>query len=112
MLIERLRSGQPYRASTSVMRSPVYVEHLVDGMARLVDGNHPGVHHLAGRDWVSMYDFALSVATEFGLGRGLVIPDDGAADLLGLDCSRTMLLLGLEQPGLSEGLSAMRAMTL
>ncbi len=114
MLVDRLRSGQQYRAPTQVMRSPVYVEHLVDGMARLVDGNHRGIHHIAGRDWVSMCDFALAIADTFGLDRELVIPGDDAeasssADLLGLDCSRTMLLLGLEQRGLAEGLSAMRA---
>ena len=115
VLIERLRSGQPYHASTSVMRSPVYVEHLVEGIARLVEESHAGVHHIAGRDWVSMYDFALAVATEFGLDRCLVIPESGVsqefggADRLGLDCSATMRLLGWEQPGLDTGLAAMRA---
>ena len=119
MLIERLRSGQPYRASTTVMRSPVYVEHLADGIARLVEEDHPGINHIAGRDWVSMYEFALAVAKEFGLDRDLVIQEDGEsqkspreigdADLLGLDCSRTMQMLGLEQPGLAEGLEAMRS---
>ena len=91
------------------MRSPVYVEHFVDGIGRLVEGNYPGVHHIAGRDWVSMYDFALAIADTFGLNRDLVRPDDGAADLLGLDCSRTMSLLGLEQPGLAEGLATMQS---
>ena len=115
VLIERLRSGQPYRASTSVMRSPVYVEHLVEGIARLVEESHAGVHHIAGRDWVTMYDFALAVATEFGLDRCLVIPEGGVsqelggADRLGLDCSTTMRLMGWEQPGLATGLAAMRA---
>lgn len=115
MLVERLRGGQTYHAPTSVMRSPVYVEHLVDGLAALVEGNQPGVHHIAGRDWVSMYDFALAIADTFGLDRNLVIPDDeagassGGYDRLGLGCSRTMQLLGLEQPGLAEGLAAMRS---
>ena len=115
VLIERLRSGLSYRASTSVMRSPVYVEHLVEGIARLVEENHAGVHHIAGRDWVSMYDFALAVATEFGLDRSLVIPEGGVsqeiggADRLGLDCKATMRLLGWEQPALAAGLAAMRA---
>ena len=119
VLIERLRSGETYSASTSVMRSPVYVEHLVEGISRLVEDHHPSVHHIAGRDWVSMYDFALRVATEFGLDRGLVIPEDsgtravpreiGGADLLGLDCSATMGRLHLRQPGLAEGLAAMRS---
>lgn len=114
MLIERLRSGQSYRVSTSVMRSPVYVEHLADGIARLVEGNFPGIHHIAGRDWVSMYDFALAIADTFNLDQELVIPGDDAgassgADLLGLDCSRTKMLLGLELPGLAGGLAAMRS---
>lgn len=114
MLIKRLRSGQSYRASTWVMRSPVYVEHLVDGIAKLLEGFHPGVHHIAGRDWVSMHDFALAVARTFDTAPDLVIPETGAsretggADRLGLECSRTMQLLGLEQPGLAEGLAAMR----
>ena len=119
VLIERLRGGESYHAPTSVMRSPVYVEHLVEGIARLVEENHPGVHHVAGRDWVSMYDLALAVAKEFGLDHDLVIPEDsgsravpreiGGADLLGLDCSATMSRLHLRQPGLAEGLAAMRS---
>ena len=115
ILVERLRNGQPYQTSTSVMRSPVYVEHLVDGVAKLLGENHQGIHHIAGRDWVSMYDFALAVADAFDLDRDLVIPASAAPapfgrdDRLGLDCSRTLLLLELEQPGLSQGLAAMRA---
>ena len=115
MLIERLRGGLPYRASKSVMRSPVFVKHLADGIAKLLEEYQPGIQHVAGRDWVSMYDFALAVAKTFDAAPDLVIPDTGAsgeiggADRLGLDCSRTMALLGLEQPGLAEGLAAMRS---
>ena len=118
-LVERLRSGQPYYAATDVLRTPVYVEHLVDGIARLVEGDYPGIHHVAGSDWVSMRDFALAIADGFQLDRGLVIPAAGAAqersggtesgDKLGLDCARTFRLLGLSQPRLSEGIAAMRA---
>ena len=111
-LVDRLRRGETYLGGTGVMRSPVYVEHLVDGIARLVEDFHPGVHHVAGGDWVSMYYFALAVADEFGLDQGLVSPDEGNPDnpdRLGLDCQRTMLRLGLEHYGLAEGLAAMRA---
>ena len=126
-LIERLRSGQSYDGPTNVYRTPIYVEHLTDGIAKLVEGNYLGIHHVAGADWVSMYDFACAVAEAFQLDRGLIVPtraaagvlagsgarEQGAAplnqDLLGLDCVRTMRLLGLEQPSLIEGLAAMRA---
>ena len=111
-LIERLQKGETCAGSTRVMRSPVYVEHLVEGMVSLVEDYHPGIHHVAGWDWVSMYEFAVVVADSFGLDRNLIIPSDDPPpypDRLGLDCARTMSLLGLEPFGLAEGLEAMRA---
>ncbi|MYC37409.1 MAG: SDR family oxidoreductase [Chloroflexi bacterium] len=118
-LVERLRSGQSYYAPTDVLRTPVYVEHLADGIARLVEGDYAGVHHIAGSDWVSMYDFALAIADGFQLDRGLVIPAEAWAqggsdgneggEKLGLDSGRTFRLLGLSQHGLFEGIAAMRA---
>ena len=126
-LIERLRSGNSYDGPTDVYRTPIYVGHLVDGIVRLVEGDYAGIHHVAGNDWVSMYDFASSIAEAFSLDRRLVIPTGTAPgeprganaqehvaagrvpDLLGLDCTRTMSLLGLRHPGLNEGIAAMRA---
>ncbi len=111
-LVERLQRGETWHGSAGVMRSPVYVEHLVQGIARLAEEFQPGVHHLAGRDCVSMYDFALAVAAEFGLDQGLALPskdEPGSHDRLGLDCHRTMRRLGLEHHGLAAGLAAMRA---
>ena len=118
-LIENLRSGRPYHAPTDVLRTPVYVEHLVDGIARAVEGGHPGILHVAGRDWVSMYEFAVAVADAFDLDANLVQPMDADAqaragastrpDRLGLDCRETMRRLNLEHPGLAEGIAALKA---
>ena len=112
MLVDRLRTGQPYRASTQVLRTPVYVEHLVDGIAALAENHHPGVHHIAGSDWVSMHDFALSVAEAFSLDASLVVPAEDVSphpDRLGLDSTATMQRLQLPHPGLTQGLAAMHA---
>ena len=124
-LVERLRAGEPYEGSTEVLRTPVYVGHLVDGIASLLEREASGVQHLAGRDWLSMYDFAKAVAEGFGLDLSLVVPAGGALpggraavaasgehdnpDRLGLDSSRTMGRLGLQYHGLSEGIAAMRS---
>ena len=109
-LVDRLRSGEEYHAPTNLYRSPVYVEHLVAGIERLVEHDATGVHHVAGSDWVTMHDFAVTVANTFDLDAGLVIPaTDPTDDRLGLDCSRTMAELALPHPGLAEGLAAMRA---
>ena len=128
-LIERLRSGNSYDGPTDVYRTPVYVGHLVDGILKLVEGDYPGIHHVAGDDWVSMYAFASAVAEGFNLDRRLVIstgtetgePRGANAgehvaarrspDLLGLDCTRTMGLLGLPHPVLNDGIAAMREST-
>lgn len=109
-LVDRLRNGEAYHAPTNVHRSPVYVEHVVDGIERLVEVEDTGIHHVAGSDWVTMCDFAVAVAEKFGLDTSLVIPvTDPMDDRLGLDCARTMAGLGLPHPGLAEGLAAMRA---
>lgn len=112
-LVERLSSGQVYVGSTKVLRTPVYVGHLVDGIVALLEGGQSGIHHIAGRDWVSMYDFAIAVAEAFGLDAGLVVPTDAneseSGERLGLDCKATMERLRITQPGLVEGLAAMRA---
>ena len=110
MLVDRLLNGEPYHGPTNVFRTPVYVEHLVDGIERLVEVKDTGIHHVAGSDWVTMHDFAIMVAEEFGLDPDLVIPTAAPMDdRLGLDCSRTMAELALPHPGLAEGLAAMRA---
>ncbi len=110
MLVDRLRNGEPYHGPTNVCRSPVYVEHLVDGIQRLVESEHTGIHHVAGADWVTMYDFGVAVAERFGLDSSLVIPSLAPEDdRLGLDCERTMAGLGLPHPGLADGLDAMLA---
>ncbi len=110
MLVDRLRNGEPYRGPTNVHRSPVYVEHLVDGIERLAEADHTGIHHVAGSDWVTMYEFAVAVAERFGLDTSLVIPGtDPMDDRLGLDCARTISALGLPHPGVDDGLAAMRS---
>lgn len=109
-LLGRLQSGETVNASTHVMRSPVYVEHLAEGLAKLTEEHHPGIHHVAGRDWVSMYDFARAVAGEFGLDKAQIRPTADpptGPDRLGLDCTATMRRLGLEHFGLRDGLARM-----
>ena len=118
-LIENLRDGRPYRAPTDVYRSPVYVEHLVDGIARMVEGDYPGILHVAGRDWVSMYDFASAIASMFQLDTNLVEPtgpdaqghaaEPSRPDLLGLNCGQTMHRLNLVHLGLDDGIAALKA---
>ena len=109
-LIDLLGGGQPYYAPTDVYRTPVYVEHLMNGITALVEGKFPGIHHIAGRDWVTMMAFAQEVAATFGLDRNLVVPKREPAarpEILGLDCEATATALGIACPGLTDGLAAL-----
>ncbi|MYC29538.1 MAG: SDR family oxidoreductase [Chloroflexi bacterium] len=110
-LIDRLQGGETYAGAAQVMRSPIYVEQLVEGIVGLVMRDHSGVNHVAGGDWVSMYEFARAIAAAFGLDQNLVVPkDDQTAnpDRLGLDSTRTLKKVGLERLELADGLAAMR----
>lgn len=118
LLIESLRMGRPWQASPDVYRTPVYVEHLADAIAKIADRNLTGILHVVDVDWVSMYDFAVSIARAFDLDEQLVIPTDSVAakttggdspDRLGLHCEATMRRLQWPHPGLLDGLAAMRA---
>ena len=109
-LIDHLGRGQLYYAPTDVYRTPVYVEHLVDGITALVDRKFPGIRHIAGRDWVTMMGFAREVAATFGLDRNLVVAKLEPAvrpEQLGLDCEATTTALGIACPGLTDGLAAL-----
>jgi dTDP-4-dehydrorhamnose reductase len=125
VIIDRLRHGSPYHGRTDVYRTPIYVEHLTEGIVKLVEGEYLGIHHVAGPEWVSMYQFASAIARAFQLDSRLVVSVgetsalnsgtnaqrtevDSNPDKLGLDCTRTMQLLGLRQPSLADGLEDMR----
>ncbi len=125
-LLETLQNGNAYHARTDVYRTPVYVEHLVEGIAALAAGDHHGTFHLAGKDWVSMYEFARAIAHQFDLDTNLIAPTrtearrtqaahseqregHGQPDLLGLNSTHTMNVLGLPHFGLVDGIRAFQA---
>ena len=125
-LLETLQNGNAYHARTDVYRTPVYVEHLVEGIAALAAGDRHGTFHLAGRDWVSMYEFARAIAHQFDLDTNLVVPTrtearrtqaarseqrerHGEPDLLGLNSTHTMNVLGLPHFALVDGIRAFQS---
>lgn len=127
LLIDSLRKGFPFNGHTDVYRTPIYAEHLAAGIVELVAEDYSGILHIAGPEVVSMYQLASAVAKEFHLDRNLIVPTlehsgisvapevlanyetQSGSDRRGLDCTRTMKLIGLSQPNLAQGLAEMRA---
>ena len=116
VIVDRLKNGEPFEGDTGTYRTPIYVEHLTEGITELVANSHPGTFHISGTDWMNMYQFGLAVAEAFDLDKSLVSPIPVLADLpsknpseqagqafrpdiLGLDCNETNQRLRL--PGFS-----------
>ena len=85
--------------------------------------------HIAGEDWINMYQFAREVAEVFDLDTSLVMPvpalENASAktgssggldqnrrpDILGLDCTQTSQRLGFRALSVVTGLREMLAMS-
>ena len=118
-IIDRLETGDQFYASKESYRTPIYVEHLTRGIKQLLAGNHQGICHLAGVNWLSMYQFARAVAQVFNLDSSLVLPSQASMpfesdevakpDMLGLNCTQTIQQLGLRNFDIVAGLGEMLA---
>ena len=120
-----MKNGESYEGDTGTYRTPIYVEHLTEGIMQLVSNYHPGTFHLAGTDWMNMYQFGRAVAEVFDLDSSLVNPVQVSAglptekappeeleqclrpDILGLDCTQTNQRLGLRCFSAVTGLQEM-----
>ena len=125
VIIDRLKSGETYEGDTRTYRTPIYVEHLTEGITQLVADYHPGIFHIGGADWMNMYQFGHAVAGVFDLDSRLVHPVSVSAelppgnakldgsehglrpDILGLDCTQTNQRLGLRSFSVVTGLQEM-----
>ena len=47
--------------------SPTYTGHLADAIVRLLDGEAWGIHHIAGSDQCSWYEFAVEIFRQAGV---------------------------------------------
>lgn len=73
-IIEDVSQGKPIRVFSDQMRSPTYVADLADGIERVVRLGRSGVFHISGREYLSLYEFAQTLAEELGLDGSLISP--------------------------------------
>jgi dTDP-4-dehydrorhamnose reductase len=115
-LLDSLRSRRPFYGYTDMYRSPVYVEDVVEGIIKLAQGNYPGVHHIAGPEWVNIGEFARAVAEVFDLNQDMLMltpapseeVDNSRPRRLGLDSTRTVRLLSIQPLDMVSGLKQMQ----
>lgn len=73
-LIQSLEKGTPVRVVDDQMGNPTLVDDLAFGLLKAVELGRTGIYHVAGREIVSRYEFALRLAKVFGFDPKLITP--------------------------------------
>lgn len=77
-VLDKLSKGEPIHVVTDQWRTPTYAPDLAAGIERIVRFGKSGTFHLSGREYLSVYDFALLIAEVFDLDASLIHPTDGS----------------------------------
>jgi dTDP-4-dehydrorhamnose reductase len=72
MVAGALAEGRPLRIFNDQLRTPTYVEDLVDGLIRIIDRKATGIFHLSGADQRTPYQMAVETAAHLGLDASLI----------------------------------------
>lgn len=70
----KLAAGETIKVVTDQQRTPTYVYDLCNGIEQILIFKQQGVYHLAGKDILSPYEMAVTVAKLLGLDVNLIIP--------------------------------------
>lgn len=70
----KLESGETIQVVTDQQRTPTYVYDLCSGIEQILMFKRQGVYHLAGKNILSPYEMALTVAKVLDLNQQLIMP--------------------------------------
>ena len=78
-VIDQLSKGNKIRVVDDQWRTPSYAPDLAQGIHKLVRYDKRGAYHLSGREFLSVHEFALRIATVFDLNTSLIERTDSAS---------------------------------
>lgn len=70
--LKMLSEGKDINGVSDQKITPVFVDTLAHGLAKIVEKKSRGIYHLVSTDSTTPYDFALMLAEKFGLNKSLV----------------------------------------
>ncbi len=73
---ENLRKGNKINVVTDQYNNPTLAEDLAIGTRLVIEESVQGVYHMAGKNYINRYDFALAIADVFNLRNDLISPID------------------------------------
>jgi dTDP-4-dehydrorhamnose reductase len=71
-VIDELTAGRAIRVVTDQTASPTLADDLADACLQLWRKDARGLYHVAGREPISRFDFAMKICEVFGLDKGFV----------------------------------------
>jgi len=116
-LIQTLGQKGPVRVVDDQWGNPTLVDDLAYGIVRAVELGKTGIYHIAGRDIVSRYEFAVRLARFFGYNPALIKPVK-TADLAqpaprplksGLVTLKAETELGIAPATIEQGLAVLKS---
>lgn len=72
--VRSLEHGEPIKVVDNVFNKPLPVWSCAEVVWEVIRQHRTGIYHAAGRDHLSLYQFALQVAEVFGLDARLIAP--------------------------------------
>ena len=69
---EKLEKGEEYSFFDDQVRTPTYVEDLVDGLKSITEKKATGIFHLSGKDVMTPYQMAVRTADYLSLDKSLI----------------------------------------
>lgn len=107
-----LRKGEGLRIFDDQSRTPTWVEDLARAIVAIIDKKAEGVFHISGKDVMTPYQMAITVAEHLGMDRALIerVTENDLKQLAkrppvtGFDLTRAKELLSYEPTSFETGL--------
>jgi dTDP-4-dehydrorhamnose reductase len=115
--VRSLKERKPIKVVDNVFNKPLPAWSCAEVVWAVIQQNRTGIFHAAGRDHVSLYQFALHTADVFGLDPSLIepVPDSYFPEIAprprdtSFDTTKMEKELGVKTTGVKEGLALMKA---
>lgn len=114
--VRSLKDGKPIKVVDNVFNKPLPAWSCAEVVWAVIQQNRTGIYHAAGRDHISLYQFALLTAEIFGLDASLItpVPDSYFPEIAprpqdtSFDTTKMENELGVKTIGVKDGLVHMK----
>lgn len=111
-ILEKLRNGKEIDVITDESGSPTLADNAAEVLLRLCEINAIGTFNVVGPNNITKYEFAVLIASKFGLNKNLIKPRQRTntskstqrARKILLDTTKVQKLTGIKLVGVEEGL--------